>query len=255
MIIIFSIVGLIATTIGALTGLGGGLIIKPILNMITNYNAETIGLYSSLSVFFMALTNLIFQEKFFIKKNIKAFLLISYASILGGVTSVFFLDLTRNLLGHVGLIQNILLALLIVFVFIYFIKKPVLQKEIKYKGFFYFIIGFFLGLISSFLSIGGGPLNILAFMYFFKFTTSESAVSSVVVIFFSQISVLLISAFNSKFTTLDLEYAPYLIVAAIIGGFLGKKIKERINEKVLQKLFLLVLFFVLLITLYNIFFK
>lgn len=56
--LIYFLIAIGATTVGSLTGLGGGVIIKPLLDILGDYNASTIGILSSITVFSMAVVSL-----------------------------------------------------------------------------------------------------------------------------------------------------------------------------------------------------
>ena len=49
--IIYFLLSLVATTIGSLTGMGGGVIIKPLMDVLGDYDVQTIGVVSSITVF------------------------------------------------------------------------------------------------------------------------------------------------------------------------------------------------------------
>ncbi len=84
--IIYGIIVFVATTIGAIAGLDSGVIIKPTFDMIELHNANTISLYSSCAVFFMAFISILkfYRQKIKIKRNI--IFPISFGSILGGIS-------------------------------------------------------------------------------------------------------------------------------------------------------------------------
>ena len=50
------------------------------------------------------------------------------------------------------------------------------------------LIGVFLGIMSSFLGIGGGPINLVVLFFFFSMSTKIAAENSLYIIFFSQIA-------------------------------------------------------------------
>ena len=58
--IIYFILALLATTVGSLTGMGGGVIIKPLMDVFGGYDVQTIGVISSITVFTMAISFLIY---------------------------------------------------------------------------------------------------------------------------------------------------------------------------------------------------
>lgn len=83
MLFIYFSIAICATILGSLAGLGGGIIIKPILDTIGNYNLSTVGILSSVTVFSMALVSTIEHFKSGFKINCSIGIL-SIASILGG---------------------------------------------------------------------------------------------------------------------------------------------------------------------------
>ncbi|HLQ75126.1 MAG TPA: sulfite exporter TauE/SafE family protein, partial [Alloiococcus sp.] len=56
--LIYFAVGLIATIFGALAGLGGGVIIKPVLDLLGDYDVGTISVLSAATVFSMSVVSL-----------------------------------------------------------------------------------------------------------------------------------------------------------------------------------------------------
>ena len=59
--IIYFIITLFATTICSLTGMGGGVIIKPIMDVIGNFDVHSIGIIASITVFSMAFVSIFKQ--------------------------------------------------------------------------------------------------------------------------------------------------------------------------------------------------
>ena len=55
---LYTIIVLCATTIGVITGLGGGVIIKPLFDLLGADTATVIGFYSSVAVFTMCLVSI-----------------------------------------------------------------------------------------------------------------------------------------------------------------------------------------------------
>ena len=54
---LYIIIAFVATLVGSLTGLGGGVIIKPVMDMVSDFPVETIGIISSITVFSMSLVS------------------------------------------------------------------------------------------------------------------------------------------------------------------------------------------------------
>lgn len=56
MVLIYFLVALLSTICGSIDGLGGGVIIKPVLDFLGDYNIETIGVLSASTIFFYGLS-------------------------------------------------------------------------------------------------------------------------------------------------------------------------------------------------------
>ena len=56
--LVYFFIAIAATTLGSLTGMGGGVIMKPVLDMIGAYDVSTINLLSAITVFSMSLVSI-----------------------------------------------------------------------------------------------------------------------------------------------------------------------------------------------------
>lgn len=74
-----------ATIVGSASGLGGGIIIKPILDFLGHYSVVAISVLSSVTVFFMAVVSVIHQVRNKTKINFKRTGLIGVGAIVGGI--------------------------------------------------------------------------------------------------------------------------------------------------------------------------
>ena len=114
-------------------------------------------------------------------------------------------------------------------------------------------IGLVLGIFSSFLGIGGGPINLVVLFYFFSMDTKTAAQNSLYIILFSQITSLL----NTLVTGTVPEFSIWLLVLMAIGGILGgmcgRVINKRIESRVVDKLFILLMAVIIGINIYNIY--
>ena len=70
-------------------------------------------------------------------------------------------------------------------------------------------------------------------------------------IFFSQLAKLVTIASTTGFAAFDLSVLPYIIVAAIIGGFLGAQFSGLLPSKKVGTVFQFVILLVLIINVYN----
>ncbi len=253
--VIYFLLALFATTVGSLTGMGGGVIIKPLMDVLGDYDAVTIGIVSSITVFSMAVVSLGKQLREKTEIPFSVAVPLGVGSVAGGFLGERLLRLIVRLLNAnsvVTVVQNIVLAVLILCVFVYMKNKERVTGK-KLNGIApTFSAGVFLGSCSSFLGIGGGPINVALIIYLFSVTTKTATVCSIVTILFAQISKLLTVAVTSGLGGYDLSAATLMIAGAILGGFIGAGLNKKCSEKAVERAFGLVQLLVLGITVFNI---
>lgn len=251
--VIYAIVILVATTLGSFVGLGGGVIIKPILDFIGEEPRMQVDFLSSVAVFTMSVvsTGKQIKNKVGFKKNIIIFL--AAGSIAGGYLGKYCIDLLGNSFAqeNIRCIQAFTLALLILAVCIY-VNRQKVSFHIK-NPFAMCAVGLSLGFIASFLGIGGGPINVAVLTLFFSMNVKESAIYSVAIIFFSQLSKLIaifasdgIGVYLHQWKTLL-----FILPAAILGGIIGAKFNRRFDDKIIRKVFTAVMVLIVLLNVYN----
>lgn len=255
MYIIYFLVSLGATTIGAIAGLGGGVIIKPVLDFMGDYDVTTIGLLSSTTVFCMALVSIIRQIKCKTKIETKKTIYIGLGSIIGGILGERLLKILVENIGNntIKMIQNISLFSILIMIMIYMIKKEKLKKLYVSNLILCVLAGIFLGLMASFLGIGGGPINICVLSFMFSMESKEAAVNSIVTIIFAQASQLLTVFHTRGIESFNHPMLPIMIIGGIIGGLMGSKLNRLLNNKTILSIFNAVNFCLIILTLYNIF--
>ena len=108
-----------------------------------------------------------------------------------------------------------------------------------------------MGLLSSFLGIGGGPIN-LAILYFaFSMTTKKAAANSLYIILCSQLANLVTYLVRGTVPAFPWPYLLIMAAAGFLGGMLGTRINRRISEKTTERLFSGLLAVIVLICVYN----
>lgn len=236
---LYFFIALGATTLGALTGMGGGVIIKPLCDMIGTYDAETIGVLACITVFAMAVVSLgkQLQQKARFEPSIS--IPLSIGAVLGGNFGQQILShIAANMEGrHVTITQNICLALVIGVVFWYMLNKQHLPS-LTLKGMLPAVLaGLVLGFFSSFLGIGGGPINVALTIFLFSFDTKKATICSILTILFAQISKIVTILCSGGFGRYDLSSLPMMVVGAILGGFLGAKLNKQLPQKKVEYAF------------------
>ena len=245
---------LVATISGAIAGLGGGVIIKPLFDAVGFHDASTIGVYSCLAVFTMCIVSIIKQLKNGFSFDWKVVIAVSIGSLTGGLLGDSIFNLFVQMMDNriIKIIQASLLAITLVCILIYTLNKEKV-KHFKIKNIFcIFFVGLFLGAISVFLGIGGGPMNVALLMICFSYTMKEATIYSIATIFFSQLSKILTLLISSKIFTYDLTAVPFICVSAICGGLIGTIINQKLNNQNIEKVFNIIMVILLIICSYNI---
>lgn len=252
--IIYSAVIFISTLLGAFVGLGGGIIIKPVLDFAGFHPLVQIAFFSSSAVFCMSASSTLRHLKNRTPVDMKIVFLFACGSVLGGFFGNRAFNYALSLSSApetVKDVQSVLLTLLLVLVII---SVNIKTKHFKIKNPAVVILtGLLLGLTAAFLGIGGGPINVAVLTLLFSFSMRDAAVYSVAIVFFSQLSNLLTAFFNTGFKEYDLKYLLVIIPFAVLGGIFGAKLNRKCSEKTIKAVFSLAIASVALLSAYNAF--
>ncbi|MGN1344912.1 MAG: sulfite exporter TauE/SafE family protein, partial [Traorella sp.] len=237
--------------LGACAGLGGGVIIKPVLDFIGAHDLKTISTLSSCAVFTMAVYSTIRQMRNKVKLDYTLILLISIGAIIGGMlgNSIFSYLL---LIIDSKLLNFIQALLLIILLSIVLMNVNTNHQNLKIQNkLAILLVGLLLGALSSFLSIGGGPINVAVFTFFFSIDIKMAAIYSIATILFSQASKLVMTLFNGGFMGFDFTLLIYAIPAALLGGYVGTKLNKIASEKLVRNIFNIAVLGIILLNIYN----
>ncbi|WP_414840837.1 sulfite exporter TauE/SafE family protein [Enterococcus saccharolyticus] len=249
--ILYFLVIIVANTIGSISGMGGGVMIKPVLDLLARDSVAAISFYSTVAVFVMSIVSTYRQLKNGMSIRFQLVLFVSLGAVIGGIGgNVLFEELLRlNNEETVQLIQIILTIVTLLFAFFYSRYE---WKNFTLRGIpWYLICGLILGFMASFLGIGGGPINVSLLMLMFAMPIKEATVYSICTIFFSQLSKLVTIAFSTGFVRYDLTMLWFVVPAAILGGLLGAKASQLFPAKRITIIFQGVILCVLIINIYN----
>lgn len=254
-LIIYFLLAILSTTIGSLTGMGGGVIIKPVMDLLGGYDSQTIGVLSSITVFSMSVVSIGRQVLARVHILFHTAVPLALGSVGGGLLGQWLLEgivRATGAGGSVTIVQNAVLIALILAVFLYMMNKQKIKGK-QLRGIpVSLLVGVFLGICSSFLSIGGGPINVALIVYLYGYDTKTASICSLVAILFAQISKLTTVAVTTGFSGFDLEMAPAMVLGAVAGGFIGAALNRRCKEKTVEAAFNVVQMLVLLIAAVNI---
>ncbi|ALS36428.1 putative membrane protein YfcA [Enterococcus rotai] len=251
--IIYFIVIILANTVGAISGMGGGVIIKPVLDTLHFHSLAAISFYSSVAVFTMSIVSTMRQLKNGLKLQIPIAVFVSLGSVVGGISGNTVFESLLRLFSDEKYVQLVQIILTIVtLLFAYFYTKIGNERSLELSHpVWYVIVGLFLGFTSTLLGIGGGPINVALLMLCFGIPIKEATVYSIVTIFFSQAAKLVTIAQVTGFERFDLSILLYVIPAAIVGGFVGALISGKISSERVTQVYQVVILLVLLLNLWN----
>lgn len=249
----YLIIIILANTVGSLSGMGGGVLIKPLFDLLGYHSMLEISFYSSVAVFTMSLVSTYGQLKNKIKINPTLTYTLSIGSVLGGILGSVLLNSFVIFFTNektVELIQMILFIVTLLFSYFYSLVN---LKGFDIKNKYVMVsVGILLGGLASFLGIGGGPINVALVMFLFWTKLKEATVYSIIMIFCSQLFKLLTIYFTTGFGSYDKTILLYIIPAAIIGGFIGARLSGKLSDRAVKKVYQLIIICVLLLTFYNI---
>ena len=245
-----------SSLIGVICGIGGGIIIKPVLDAFGMMSVDTINFLSGCTVLSMSSYSIVrnrFAEENYIDRRNGTTLALGAA--FGGLAGKeIFSMMTKSFLNNqIGIVQSTCLIILTTVTLIYTINKNKIKtKNIKVIS-ICFSIGMILGVLSSFLGIGGGPINVVVLYYFFSMSSKKAAQNSLYIIFFSQITSLFKTILDSSIPAFKPSLLFGMITCGILGSVFGRKINEKINEKMVHNLFFALNILIIMINIYNFF--
>lgn len=250
---ILFIVSIIAATIGAISGVGGGVLIKPVLDAVTDLPVTQISFMSSCTVLTMTSVSLLRSKKRGVQIDKKRGTALAVGAAVGGVLGKQLFNLSvKDLLGEsTSKIQAGILAVLCVLVFVYTLRKDIIERKNIQSAAVCFGLGIMLGTMSSFLGIGGGPIDVMAISFFLSMDSKTTAVHSLYAIFFSQLFSILFSVVSGTVPTFDIPSLLLMIAGGVGGAFVGGAFSKRMSNKHVDKVFLSLLIVVVGISCYN----
>lgn len=252
--IIYFFVVFFACSFGSVSGIGGGIIIKPIMDAMGGVSVGTINALSSITVLTMTIVSIIKSRKN--AKNIewKIVAFFAFGSVLGGIfgnkmLAAFLAGTTNDAI--VTIVQSILQILIVALVILNeFFKSRMPRFHIK-NPILMMMIGIGLGIIAAFLSIGGGLFNKPLLVILLSLSTKSAVYTSLCVIFCAQTSNVVTMGVTNHFALVDFHILPFMMVGAVLGGYAGSYIATHVNDKYFDRLFLITLFIILGLNTFN----
>lgn len=245
-----------ASIVGAICGIGGGVIIKPVLDALGILEVSAINFLSGCTVLAMT-TYSVAKCKWGGSSCVqkRTGVPLAMGAAIGGILGkwIFQWILSNSSQKEsVQVLQAVCLLIVTIGTLVYtLLKKNIITHRIQnivvVMG-----IGLILGVLSSFLGIGGGPINLIFLFYFFSMQTKEAAENSLYIIFYSQAASLLQSAVTRSIPDIKVSLLILMIVGGISGAIAGRYINSKIDNRKVEKLFIMLMILMIGINIYNI---
>ena len=242
---IFLIIALISTTLGALVGIGGGMIIRPVLAFL-EINKGVASFSSAVTVFCMAAVNLLIHKRNKVPVKLRQNAFMALGSIVGGFAGASLMSLASPLFVNIGYFIALAAVLLLVSF------RDWLPEICVTNPLLAMLIGLCTGIMSGFFGIGGGPFQVAALMTFFNCKARDAAVQSILITLLTTASSLVGYTINGS---ADFSLAIYTIPAAIIGGFIGARLNRHFGHSHIALVFNCTVAAIMCLQLYTILFR
>lgn len=256
MYVLFVLISFGASIIGAICGIGGGVIIKPVMDAFGVLSVAAVSFLSGCTVLSMSTYSI--ARSFLAKEKqieLRTATALAIGAAIGGIAGKQLFSIVSGWFAEadtVGAIQAVFLLLLTLGTLLYTLRKERIHTHTTKSLLICLLVGFILGLLSSFLGIGGGPINLVVLYYFFSMSSKQAAANSLYIIFFSQLSSLLLSIFNQTVPKVELPLLALMVLSGIAGGMLGRAVNQKIEDKVVDRLFILLMVIIMGICCWNI---
>ncbi len=250
--IIYSGIILVTISVTSIAGISGGVVLRPIFDAIGYHDPLSIAFYMGVAVITMTIASTIKVVSMGTRVKVDKVLSLAAGSFLGGVIGQLIMD---GIILGVGddalqIIQNALSILSLVFVLV--CTRPDVRK-LGLSGIrWYVLAGLGLGTFSTILAIGGGPINVVAFVILFGISFKESVVYSITTIFFAQAARVGSIGVEHGFGGFDLTLMYFIIPSAIVAGIIGGRLNVKLNEAAVLRVFKFVVVGTIALNVYNV---
>ena len=252
--ILFFVVAFLSSIVGAICGIGGGVVIKPVLDMLQMGAPATINFLSGCTVLSMSLYSVSKALRAGDSKvEMSTGTPLAIGAALGGVAGKEMFSAVKDFFNGspmVGGVQAVALGIITLGTLLYTINKAKISTQKTDNKLVCVVIGLLLGIMSSFLGIGGGPINLVVLGFCFSMDTKTAAANSLYIILFSQIASLIATVITGvpEFRVFALVL---MVLGGIGGGIVGRKLNKKMDNRAVDKLFIGLMILIVGICVYN----
>ena len=230
---------LLGASVGVMSGffgIGGGTILVPLLLLLGYGTKEAIGI-STVQMVFSSIYGSYLNNK---KGNLD----IKMVGVIGigGFVGAFFSGYIASYLSDESLEIIFLVFAIFALVRLFFKTKDVKAKE-NINPYFLFIVGFFLGILSMIIGVGGSIILVPILVGFWHVPLKRAISAGLFFVVFSSVSGMISHAMSGH---VDFQSGVIIGISSLIGVYFGVHLKDKVDA-VLQKK-LLIGFYALVVT-------
>lgn len=218
--------GFAAGVLGSIIGLGGGIIIVPILTFmgIPHTIASSSSLFAAFSNSIASTASYAKQKRIDYKTGLRLGLMSVPGTILGAFISAKATPEIFKILFGIILISSC---------YYLFVKRNLANKQIVSQQMITAsaAISFFAGILSSFFGIGGGIVFVPLMIIGLGLTAKNATATSQFILMFSSASGMIA---HTLLGNANFSYVPLLIIGAFAGGIVGSRLSLEITENRLR---------------------
>jgi len=221
------LLGFAAGVLGSMIGLGGGIIVVPVLTFLgfPPTAAASNSLFAALSNAIASTISYSRQKRIEFSLGLKLGLLTIPGTILGAILSTDVApDIFKMLFGFVLIASA---------AYIFLRKKIETREKTLSKQMMLFAVGasFFAGIISSFFGIGGGIIFVPLMVIGMGMAMKKAAPTSQLILLFASLSGVIV---HSILGHPDFLQAGFLAIGSFIGGLVGARLSINVKERYLK---------------------
>ena len=253
--ILFFVVAFLSSIVGAICGIGGGVVIKPVLDMLQMGTPATINFLSGCTVLSMSCYSVVKALRSGDSRvEMSTGTPLAIGAALGGVAGKELFSAVKAFFNGspmVGGVQAIALGIITLGTLLYTLNKSRIRTRTTSNKLLCLVIGLLLGIMSSFLGIGGGPINLVVLGWFFSMDTKTAAANSLYIILFSQAASLLTTVLTRSVPEFGILALILMVAGGIGGGIVGRKLNRKMDNQAVDKLFIGLMVLIVGICVYN----
>ena len=252
---LFFVVAFLSSIVGAICGIGGGVVIKPVLDMLQMGAPATINFLSGCTVLSMSVYSVGKSLRSGDSKvEMSTGTPLALGAAVGGVIGKELFSAVKAFFNGspmVGGVQAVALGVITLGTLLYTVNKSRIRTHTTSNKVVCVVIGLLLGIMSSFLGIGGGPINLVVLGYCFGMDTKTAAANSLYIILFSQVASLLATVVTGAVPQFHVLALVLMVLGGVGGGIVGRKLNKKMDNRAVDKLFIGLMVLIVIICVYN----